>query len=178
LTSMSSQTPVNGVGYDQSLLADAPEVTKADKQEGYNPDLLEQGKPASRPSPRPGTVPPGGKYQTNDSSPIRIATAATFPTTTKQRSKKLWFIVAGVILILVAIGVGVGVTEADKHHNSNAENTDNSNGTASSTNSGSKPPPTTNATTTTDGGKSNGGSGSGGAGVTDGVVSIIAPSGS
>jgi len=29
---MSSRTPVNGVGYDQSLLADAPQVTKADKQ--------------------------------------------------------------------------------------------------------------------------------------------------
>jgi hypothetical protein len=29
---MSSPTPVNGVGYDKSLLADAPEVTKADKQ--------------------------------------------------------------------------------------------------------------------------------------------------
>jgi hypothetical protein len=29
---MSSRTPVNGVGYDQSLLADAPQITKADKQ--------------------------------------------------------------------------------------------------------------------------------------------------
>jgi len=29
---MASKTPVNGVGYDQALLADAPEITRADKQ--------------------------------------------------------------------------------------------------------------------------------------------------
>jgi hypothetical protein len=37
---MASRSPINGVGYDQSLLAAAPEVTKADKQVSPSAPLL------------------------------------------------------------------------------------------------------------------------------------------
>lgn len=39
-------------GYDQSLLQKAPQVTRADRQEGYSVDILEQGRPHGPNAPR------------------------------------------------------------------------------------------------------------------------------
>ncbi|KIM26517.1 hypothetical protein M408DRAFT_330493 [Serendipita vermifera MAFF 305830] len=113
---MSSRTPVNGVGYDPTLLADAPQITKADKQEGYNPDLLE-----AQPNPRATPLPSGAarnpsksKYAgaSDESNGVRHAAVSPMgqPPAKKPRSRKLLFIILGaVLLILIAVGVGVGV---------------------------------------------------------------------
>ncbi|KAG8779720.1 hypothetical protein FRC19_001782 [Serendipita sp. 401] len=125
---MSSRTPVNGIGYDKSLLANAPKITKEDKQEGYNPDLLEQG----RPSPRPGTVPPGRttpshsshtplpvsahpgskgdpKYAESDESPRKAALPLGTTDGSKPKSRRKLFIILGVIGVIVVIALGAGL---------------------------------------------------------------------
>ncbi|KAG8959590.1 hypothetical protein FRC03_007750 [Tulasnella sp. 419] len=47
-----------GPTYDQALLADAPEVGKDQRQEGYNVDLLETGRPGGSPTNTHSPIPP------------------------------------------------------------------------------------------------------------------------
>ncbi|KDQ52454.1 hypothetical protein JAAARDRAFT_198367 [Jaapia argillacea MUCL 33604] len=58
MSSSYHDTPKHNGSYDAALLAAAPVATRAEKQEGYNVDLLDNGRPnrAASTSPGPATV--------------------------------------------------------------------------------------------------------------------------
>ncbi|THH11883.1 hypothetical protein EW146_g7891 [Bondarzewia mesenterica] len=93
--------------YDQRLLASAPKVTRAEKQGGYNVDLLEEGRRHGSASPPPNASPVsehGGPSQ----GIIMPATAIAYTS-----SKRPWYrtragIIGLVVLALVIIGAVIG----------------------------------------------------------------------
>lgn len=90
-------------------------------KEGYNPDLLEQGKPSPRPSPRAGaltpSLPPGATYG-GSSEENYNKSAVLAPPPTKTRSRKLWWIIGvAVFLVVVAVAVGAGVGVSQSKNN-------------------------------------------------------------
>ncbi|KAG8831297.1 hypothetical protein FRC17_003344 [Serendipita sp. 399] len=102
------------------------------QKEGYNPDLLEQGRPSPRPQGRTTpshsshtpvpisatTAVPGGagaKYAESDESPRK---AAEPHTSTKSSRRKLYIIIAAIVfVIIIAMGVGLGVGLSKKSNN-------------------------------------------------------------
>ncbi|EIM84371.1 uncharacterized protein STEHIDRAFT_132732 [Stereum hirsutum FP-91666 SS1] len=161
--------PGTGSSYDQSLLANAPEVTRAEKQEGYNVDLLEEGRPRGAASPAiahtsdnldpsstsrafegPGPRGAGGYTRTLDSDPT------TYPAngTTNLGTKRPWYrtrtgIIAIVIIVLVIIGAVVGgAVGGTRHKSSNNAVVPSPTASASSSASGASSAESAGATST------------------------------
>jgi len=122
-------------GYDQSLIAQAPEITRADRQEGYDINLVAHGHntahpPPARspalqlqPQPTPGPLgsqtslekPPGVPPTTNGYSQQDNFTSKPIPWYKTTKGIAI-LIVAAVVLVGVVVGVAVGVT----HKNNSA----------------------------------------------------------
>jgi len=117
--------------YDRSLLSSVPDPTRAEKQEGYNVDLLGEGR--DRP---PDPAPTDQQPLTEGYSPGAVALAhkdGQLENGTKP-AKVLWYrtrwgITAIVILIILIIGGVVGGVVGGTHHSSSRNANSTSNGT-------------------------------------------------
>ncbi|KAH8101201.1 hypothetical protein BXZ70DRAFT_1007590 [Cristinia sonorae] len=126
--------------YDERLLASAPAATRAEKQGGYNIDLLEsRNDPTSTRSSTPPAFSPNTEYAENGGYPketarlagsvahydapgvTRTPTATTIKTPWYKTKKGIiaLFILA-IVVVAAAVGGGVGGT-VGKHKNNTAE---------------------------------------------------------
>jgi len=132
--------------YDRALLSSVPDPTRAEKQEGYNVDLLDEGRDRRAPTP-PDNVTSEQHGPTNGYSPGAVAIARK-----QQEQGQLlengglkpvkvpwyrtrWGVTAIVIVILLIIGAVVGGAVGGTHHSSHPHNNGNGN-TNSGSNSG------------------------------------------
>ncbi|KAI0050748.1 hypothetical protein FA95DRAFT_1570336 [Auriscalpium vulgare] len=120
--------PVSG-SYDQSLLASVPDPTRAEKQEGYNVDLLEKGqqRPASPPPGAAKPLLPSSHSQDRIHGVDAGAHTHTKPKTPWYRTRYglLGLAVAALVVIGAAVGGAVGGT---RHHHSSSSSSGASEG--------------------------------------------------
>lgn len=169
---------MSGAAYDQNLLHDAPELSKAQRQEGYTLDLLSnQSRGGASPAPpqgaSPAAIPTGARAGTPHSlssdpeagfTKERHGTGTTgaslggagagYKGTSRVpfwRTSKgiIGLAVLAVVILGVVVGAAVGVTQHNKHNN-NLLGSASTSGTATAT-----------ATGTPDGGQSQGVGGGG-----------------
>ncbi|KAI0299045.1 hypothetical protein B0F90DRAFT_1730316 [Multifurca ochricompacta] len=124
----------SNAGYDHTILSSVPDPTRAEKQEGYNVDLLEESR-----NPRAITPPNGLSSDqhgpTIDYSPGAVSYARkeesrsdhepVTPRVPWYRTRRgiIGIVVAVVIVVGAAVGGGVGGTRHSSHSsNSNASN--------------------------------------------------------
>jgi hypothetical protein len=132
---MSSYRNDNDAGYDRTLLSSVPDPTRAEKQEGYNVDLLDDGRDrrGTTPSnelaatatsdhqhggPTVGYSPGAVSYARKEEG---VASNGLEPVTPKvpwyRTRRGVIFIVIGAVLIIAAIvGGAVGGTHHSSHH--------------------------------------------------------------
>ncbi|KAG1873776.1 hypothetical protein F4604DRAFT_1955450 [Suillus subluteus] len=123
---MSSQ---NGA-YDQNLLDEAPAATRAQRQEGYNVDLLDDRptRPASTQPLKPQTIPGDTDVESSPLTREKIvplpgaATYASRPTQSfwRTRNGKIAIFVIAIVIIGAVVGGAVGGTVGKISSNSNA----------------------------------------------------------
>ncbi|KAI0270576.1 hypothetical protein BC834DRAFT_967341 [Gloeopeniophorella convolvens] len=119
--------------YDHSLLSAVPDPTRAEKQEGYNVDLLEEGRNGRAATPPPPAASEHGQGAPFDYSPGAVGYARNGSSTQDLpepvKPKTPWYrtkygiigiIVALLVIIAAAVGGGVGGTQ--HHHHSDASN--------------------------------------------------------
>ncbi|KAF8494380.1 hypothetical protein F5888DRAFT_1805562 [Russula emetica] len=122
--------------YDHTLLSSVPGPTKAERQEGYNVDLLDEGRDRRVPSPPvPNRLPTDQQPLTDGYSPGAVALLAhkegqlengVGPTVAKgQWYRTRWGITAIVIVIVLIIGGIVGGVVGGTHHSSHKSNNGN-----------------------------------------------------
>jgi len=111
--------------YDERLLASVPVVTDADRQEGYNIDLLEgngtsravkAGSPTPAPTSGPGTLAASADHaETGYHKEHDVYNVAPTPW---YKTKKwiIIFVVGLIVLIAICVGVPVGVTSGHKNN--------------------------------------------------------------
>jgi len=119
--------------YDRTLLSNIPDPTRAEKQEGYNVDLLDDGRDLSAPDGIPSehhVLAPAEGY-----SPGAIALARKQGQIENGHEQKLaktpwyrtrWGITAIVIAIVLVIGAVVGGAVGGTQHHHSKNNTSNS----------------------------------------------------
>lgn len=126
---MSSQ----GGAYDQNLLDEAPVATKAQRQEGYNVDLLDDRpvRPTStQPLQSPRTIPSDVDLESSSLTREKIvpgvaATHASRPTQSfwRTRNGKITIFVVAIIIIGAVVGGAVGGTVGKTSSNNNIAST-------------------------------------------------------
>ncbi|KAH9056440.1 hypothetical protein EDB87DRAFT_1636948 [Lactarius vividus] len=126
-------------GYDHTLLSSVPDPTRAEKQEGYNVDLLEESRDRRVPSPpahgaasdHNGTLldySPGAMSFARKEDP-NTATTNDYEPVEKRvpwyRTKKgiIGIAVAVFVIIAAAVGGGVGGTRHSSHSANNSTTT-------------------------------------------------------
>jgi len=128
--------------YDSTLLSNVPDPTRAERQGGYNVDILDEGRKPSSP-PDTGPVPTTDQQPlTHDYSPGAVALAhkegqlenGTKPAVTPSWYRSRWGMAAIVIVIVLIIGAIVGGAVAGTHHTSHKSS---SNGPVTTSTSGS-----------------------------------------
>lgn len=136
---MSSQ---NG-GYDQNLLDEAPAATRAQRQEGYKVDLLDDRptRPAStQPLKPPQPIPSDTDVESSSLTQEKVPGAATYTSSPTQsfwrtRNGKITIFVIAVVVIGAVVGGAVGGTVGKIGSNNNIppQNATTANSTASGT---------------------------------------------
>ncbi|KAJ3480051.1 hypothetical protein NLI96_g8630 [Meripilus lineatus] len=120
--------------YDERLLASAPVATRAEKQEGYNVDLLEgprnttSGK--NSPPPVPPTVPLASNVDHAENGMRKQESYAKYADDTpwyKTKKGLIGIVIVVIVVIAAVVGGAVGGTVGKSNNN------DNNNATASST---------------------------------------------
>ncbi|KAI0752032.1 hypothetical protein C8Q74DRAFT_348762 [Fomes fomentarius] len=123
-------------GYDERLLASAPAATRAEKQEGYNIDLLEDGRKNNNIRSTTNTPPPVPVLSTDHSQaeaggyttapvPTRNGYASVAPPTPWYKTRKwlIIFLVGGVVIIAAVVGGAVGGTVGKSKSSEPAQST-------------------------------------------------------
>lgn len=153
---MSSQ---NG-GYDQNLLDEAPAATRAQRQEGYKVDLLDDRptRPAStQPLTPPQQIPSDTDVESSSLTQEKVPGAATYASRPTQsfwrtRNGKITLFVVAIVIIGAVVGGAVGGTVGKIGSNSNTPPQSAATGgsTASGTSTGpDSSTPASNGTSTT-----------------------------
>jgi len=93
-------------GYDQGLLAAAPKPTKAERQEGYNVDLLEEG---SRTAPVAHST--DLEHGNKEAYPISKDSEPPIPFYRTKKGKIIIAVVVAIVVIAAAVGGGVGASK-------------------------------------------------------------------
>ncbi|KAI0255587.1 hypothetical protein BJV78DRAFT_1279327 [Lactifluus subvellereus] len=128
----------SAAGYDQSLLSSVPGPTRAEKQEGYNVDLLEEAR-NRRPLSPPNGVGPDQSGAGLDYSPGAVSYARKEEPPDRHYEtgirkvpwyRRRWGIVVIVVVALLIIGGAVGGGVGGTRHGSHPHSTNN-NGTGS-----------------------------------------------
>ncbi|KAH9062640.1 hypothetical protein EDB83DRAFT_2385205 [Lactarius deliciosus] len=134
-------------GYDHTLLSSVPGPTRAEKQEGYNVDLLEESRDRRAPSPPPngaasdhnGTLldySPGAIGSARKEDPITATTNDYEPVEKRvpwYRTRKGLIGIVVVVLVVIAAAVGGGV--GGTRHSSHSANNNATTGVGQSANS-------------------------------------------
>lgn len=103
--------------YDQNLLAAAPKATKADLQEGYNVDLLDEGRRKPKSSTPPLST---GHADLENGKEIYTSSAAAPKSRFKLTQKTVILIVIAVVIIVGAVVGGVVGGTHKSHKNDNS----------------------------------------------------------
>jgi len=109
------------MSYDEALLAQAPQATKAQLQGGYNPEIL-----AEKPSIPPIVDPEAANNHVSSSTPFQRPESAKKGVPFYATTKGIVIIVAVFAVVLIAAVVG-GVVGSSKNHNS-VKNTNSTTG--------------------------------------------------
>ncbi|KAI1790822.1 hypothetical protein LXA43DRAFT_1095047 [Ganoderma leucocontextum] len=119
-------------GYDERLLASAPAATRAEKQEGYNIDLLEDDRGRSGARSNSATPPPAntaalstdhskaeaGGYAGSARNAYTPASVSAAPKPWyKTRKWLIIFLIGGVVIVAAVVGGAVGGTAGHKNNN-------------------------------------------------------------
>ncbi|KAF8591782.1 hypothetical protein K439DRAFT_1626784 [Ramaria rubella] len=115
--SASGGHPLNGGGYDKSLLAATPEVSKAAKQEGYNVDLLDEHRqraPSTRATQNYEAAPLKETYATMGAVGGAGAMRRKVPFY-KTRAGIITIAILAIVIVGAVVGGAVGGTVG--HHN-------------------------------------------------------------
>lgn len=123
-------------GYDQSLIAQAPDITKSDRQEGYDINLVEQSRktpfsppdgPLTRTTNPPAVPPASGSHSSLEKSAVTPQSASNAYSNNFTKSKSTpWYrttkglaimIIVAFVVVGVIVGVAVGVTQSKKTPN-------------------------------------------------------------
>ncbi|KDQ54615.1 hypothetical protein JAAARDRAFT_60584 [Jaapia argillacea MUCL 33604] len=105
--------------YDTSLLADAPQASRTEKQDGYNIDILDQPiqrnpSVAYRPTHRPLTAqshpPPNELAWKENRSALRGTTRPPPPRTRSRRCTPIILLLVGIVIVAAIVGGAVGGT--------------------------------------------------------------------
>lgn len=143
--------------YDQNLLDAAPAATRAQRQEGYNVDLLDDRptrpvstQPLTLPQPIPSDtdVESSSLVQEKDVPGAAAATYASHPTKSfwRTRNGKITIFVIAIVVIGAIVGGAVGGTVGKISSNNNAPQSVPSGSSTSSSTSSSNETPATSAT--------------------------------
>jgi hypothetical protein len=118
--------------YDRTLLSSVPDPTRAEKQEGYNVDLLEDGRDRrARSPPVPNRQPTDQQPLTDGETPAPVVAVPKEgqvenggePAAAKGRwYRTRWGITAIVVVIILIIGGIVGGVVGGTHHSSKKNN--------------------------------------------------------
>ncbi|KAH8983339.1 hypothetical protein EDB92DRAFT_1890941 [Lactarius akahatsu] len=146
-------------GYDHTLLSSVPDPTRAEKQEGYNVDLLEESRDRRAPSPptngaasdHNGTLldySPGAIGLARKEDPITATTNDYEPVEKRvpwYRTRKglIGIVVVVLVIIAAAVGGGVGGTRHSSHP---ANNNATTNGVGQSANNSTQGVGSSNST--------------------------------
>ncbi|KAF8748300.1 hypothetical protein RHS01_10960 [Rhizoctonia solani] len=117
--------------YDENLLAQAPEVTQGQRQEGYDADILN-----SSPPPPSRTPAPSQPYrdhpdvESGSSAHDKHIAASGYDQASQPAKKPFWKTPKGIIIlavlaiaiVAVVVGVAVGVTLGGKGNDSGGQN--------------------------------------------------------
>ncbi|KAF8707964.1 hypothetical protein RHS03_03375, partial [Rhizoctonia solani] len=117
--------------YDENLLAQAPEVTQGQRQEGYDADILN-----SSPPPPSRTPAPSQPYrdhpdvESGSSAHDKQIAASGYDQASQPAKKPFWKTPKGIIIlavlviaiVAVVVGVAVGVTLRERGNDSGGEN--------------------------------------------------------
>jgi len=155
--------------YDQNLLDEAPRATRAQLQEGYSVDLLEDRprrsasmRSPATPAPTTAVVPlTPGIAETGSREKFGSATPASRQSFWRTRNGIITIVVIAVVIIGAVVGGAVGGTAGKKSSNNN---TGDSTGTSGDKTSSLTVPSTTASSSTTPSVNSQGVGGGGGGG--------------
>jgi len=120
----------NGASYDRTLLSSVPDPTRAEKQEGYNVDLLDNGSapapPKEVPSEGHGPAPavgysPGAASYAREVGTTKEYESAATPTKVPWYRKR-WGIAFIVIVVVCVIAGVVGGVVGGTHQSSHPQN--------------------------------------------------------
>jgi len=138
---MSSYRNDNGAGYDRTLLSSVPDPTRAEKQEGYNVDLLDEGRDRRVPTPPNGAptsehhggstmgYSPGARSYARKEENAALTGHETVVTKVPwYRTRRSMIGIALIVLVVIGAVVGgvVGGTQSGKKHNNSATTSKNS----------------------------------------------------
>ncbi|THH30470.1 hypothetical protein EUX98_g3719 [Antrodiella citrinella] len=121
------------VEYDERLLASAPAATRKERQEGYNIDLLDNGRGApTSGSSTPPVLAPNEDYAENGLPAKEVTPRYASATTPWYKTKKglIILFVAAIVIIAAVVGGAVGGT-VGKHKNNGSSSDASGGGTAS-----------------------------------------------
>ncbi|KAH9953613.1 hypothetical protein BC827DRAFT_1159165 [Russula dissimulans] len=119
----------NGASYDRTLLSSVPDPTRAEKQEGYNVDLLDEGSAPSPPKAVPPATSEGHAAPTSavGYSPGAVSYARKEEAVANGHEpvvakvpwyRKKWGIALIVVVVLLVIGGAVGGAVGGTQHSS------------------------------------------------------------
>jgi len=134
--------------YDEKLLADAPEVTKADLQDGYNPDLLREPTVKRTTSARVAPIPPRSNSEPHHHHPLDDLESSATPLQPKEapydtglgrKKQPFWRTTKGIVImglvflaIILAAVLGGVLGSKKKGNNVNVGNGGGQSGNGSS----------------------------------------------
>ncbi|KAI9511226.1 hypothetical protein F5148DRAFT_1172756 [Russula earlei] len=134
----------NGASYDRTLLSSVPDPTRAEKQEGYDVDILDESRDRRAPTPPKALAPSDQQhgpsavgYSPGALSYARKEEQAPAPATTTANGYELvlekvpwyrtrWGIIAIVVVIILIIGGAVGGAVGGTRHGSDKSKSNNS----------------------------------------------------
>jgi len=134
-------------GYDENLLEEAPAATRAQLQEGYNVDLLDERRPQrSRSTHVPNATPPVSSTTPRPNVPVlgsqeKFQERGSSPSPSSKKRLPFWRTTAGIITIVVVVIVIIGAVvggavggTVGKHHSDAAVSSSSSSSASISSN--------------------------------------------
>lgn len=134
--------------YDSTLLSSVPDPTRAERQEGYNVDLLDERPDRSPPAPAPDRQPLTDGYSAGAAVAYAHKEGQLGNGAERTGAKGPWYrtrwgITAIVIVIVLIVAGAVGGAVGGSHHNPSKSRNDTSNGGNGSVGTGSNSPTST-----------------------------------
>jgi len=143
--------------YDQNLLDEVPKATRAQLQEGYNVDLLEQPPrrtssvrkpPPQTPQPPPGPVPLTPGIAETGSGPGEKLVSPTHTSAAAKSPTSFWRTRKGVITVFIVVVIVIGAVVGGAVGGTVKKSNNNTVGTTGTTGNTTSPTSSTSSTST------------------------------